>query len=367
MRYNFVISKLETLMFHFHSSKERIKWAANALRYELVDFWRDYPFEVVRQAGPKSSLHYYVFSDKLSWSGMELDHHGVPQFTRRLFTKIYSPSSIAWYGLVKLEKYLRGTNSAGKDIFLKQAQWLASHYQEQPSGAVVWPFTFDWQEGQCSLRAPWISAYAQGYVISALVRAYRITREKRFLELSLRGADVFVNDIESVGVRSLQDGHVMYAEYPGYPTPRILDGFITSLFGLYDLHVETGDEKVRTLFEEGVNGLRCLLPYWDYRGKWSWYGSQFYLSPRQYHTQNQKLLLCLAYLCNDPYLKAVAEGWDLNRLSFLQMFQVYGVHVLTKNACRIRNRTWKQHKGSVLDRTAVQTKAIQSSEAPTYP
>jgi D-glucuronyl C5-epimerase C-terminus len=340
------------MIMTYYLRSDTIERALNALRYEVIDFWAEYPFEVVPEAGRKSSLHYYVYSDELSWAGMELDQHGVPQVTRRLFSRTYIPSYIAWYGLVKLQEYLRGINPQGKDIFLKQVDWLASNYAEQASGAVLWPLMFDWQEDECFLKAPWASAYAQGYAISALVRGYRITNDTHLLDLARRAADVFAKEIDEGGVRTLQDGHVMYAEYAGHPTPRILDGFLTSLLGLYDLYVETGEEEVQALFQDGVNGLRSLLPYWDYRGRWSWYGSRYYLSPRQYHTQNHKLLHCVARLCNDPMLKSIADGWDLKRLSLLNKLQIYTVYLITKNGCRIRNRTWKQRCVRLSEHTA---------------
>jgi hypothetical protein len=51
---------MEKFMSEYVGGKETIRWALDALRYEIIDFWVEYPFEVVQQAGPKSSLHYYV-------------------------------------------------------------------------------------------------------------------------------------------------------------------------------------------------------------------------------------------------------------------------------------------------------------------
>jgi hypothetical protein len=94
--------------------------------------------------------------------------------------------------------------------------------------------------------------------------------------------------------------------------------------------------------KQGIDGLKGLLPYWDYRGKWTWYGSRFYLCPRQYHTQNQKLLHCLARLCGDRTLKTFADQWDCRRLSPFDRLEIFVLFLMTKNACRIRYRTWKQ-------------------------
>jgi hypothetical protein len=41
---------------------------------------------------------------------------------------------------------------------------------------------------------------------------------------------------------------------------------MSSLLGLYDLFVETGDPAVGRLFTDGIEGLKTMLPTWDYLG-----------------------------------------------------------------------------------------------------
>ncbi len=60
----------------------------------------------------------------------------------------------------------------------------------------------------------------------------------------------------------------MYTEVPGLPAPGIMDGFMSSLLGLYDVYIGTTDEAVFGLFKEGMEGLRYFLPRWDYKKKW---------------------------------------------------------------------------------------------------
>jgi hypothetical protein len=328
---------------------QALRWALKALRTEWRDFWFPYPFDLVPGAGPRDSLHYYVFSDRLSWDAMRLDPNGVPLYVGRLFGATYSPSYIAWYGLVKLEEYLRGLNPSGRDIFMTQVSWLAHNCLRHADGTVVWTCTFDWQEGDCFVKAPWPSAIAQGHAISALIRAYRITRDETFLALCLGAANAFRKPIPDGGIRALVDGHILYAEYPTFPTPRIMDGFLTGLLGLYDLYMETRDPAVFFLFHEGIDGVKYLLPYWSYRDTWTWYGSQTYLCTRSYHTQNYTLLKCLAGLSEDRRLAAYADAWDVNRMAVLAKIEVFLVFLFTKNAYRLRHRTWKQHTVGSLD------------------
>ena len=134
----------------------------------------------------------------------------------------------------------------------------------------------------------------------------------------------------------------MYTENPGLPAPGIMDGFLRSLLGLYDLHVETGDPKVYELFMQGVEGLRYFLPRWDYRKKWSLYSNGAYLCPPAYHCQNRLLLTVLARLTGYSCFAEYAEAWNPAHLSVLGRAEIYLLFLVTKNTCRLKYRTWSQ-------------------------
>lgn len=310
-------------------------WAMIALRRELLEFRFDYPIHAIPEAGPRGSLHYYIYSDRLFFDAMQRDADGIPvQRARALHT--YNPAYVAWYALTNLERWLRGEDPAGRDVFLRQVAWLSKHAVERHDGAVVWPLTFDWQEGACFLKAPWISSMVQGLVLSSLVRAHRITGEPRLLDLCKRATRVFTTDIANGGVRAGEGDGVTYEEYPGFPLPRVLDGFLFSLLGLYDLWAETANARVFELFRAGVHGLRGALPFWDYRGKWSWYGSHGYLCPPHYNKLNSVLLGTLARLSGEGTLQEYAAAWAPTNLSALDRAHVFVVFQYTKNRSRLR-------------------------------
>ncbi len=315
---------------------EQIWWAAAAQQKELWGFRFDYPVDPVPAAGPRSSLHYYVYSDRLFFDAMEPDADGIPVHRSRHF-RTYNPAYVAWYGLVSLERWLRGDDAGGRTAFLRHVVWLRTHAVERADGSAVWSYTFDWLEGTCPLKAPWISAMSQGLAISCLVRAHRIAPDPRLLELSHRAARVFAQPIEDGGVRTEEAGHVMYEEYPGLPLPRVLDGYLFGLLGLYDLFVETASPRISQLFAEGIEGLTHGIRFWDYRGKWSWYGSHGYLCPPQYNKLNCALLAALASVAGVPTLQRYAEAWTPRRLSPLERAEVYLVFLFTKNRSRLRH------------------------------
>jgi hypothetical protein len=326
---------------------ESVRYALRALRREILEFRFDYPLDIVPEAGPKESLHYYLYSEKLAWSVMSMDPTGVPRARNRLTGAVYKPAYIAWWGLVNLGHFLRHHDEASQEAFLKQVNWLESHAVVRTDGSVVWPNNHDCLQAKTFLKAPWVSAYDQGLVISALVRGYRLTKRPRLLEL-LRGASqIFSLDVREGGVREPVTSGAFYSELPGEPVPGILDGFMSSLLGLYDLFVETGDPAVERLFTDGIEGLKTMLPRWDYRKRWSWYGSYKYLCPPSYHWLNRVLLEVLGRLTADPLLAEYAEAWKPDHLSAFGRAEIFLVFLVTKNVCRVRNRTWGLSRAKV--------------------
>jgi hypothetical protein len=339
---------------------DAVKCAVRALKKEIFGFSFDYPLYPVPEASAKDSLHYHLYSDELAWEALRLDGNGIPMAWYRVTGAVYWPPYIAWYGLVQLGHYLRRGDEANLSAFLKQVSWLEENAVWRSDGAVVWPMNFDYPNGAVLLKAPWISAYAQGLAISALVRGWRLTQRPELLELLKNSAKVFELDVKDSGVRVCLDGRTLYTEVPGGPIPGILDGFMTSLIGLYDLYVETQDAAVGRLFKDGVDGLKYALPRWDYGSKWSWYGCRAYLSPPAYHNLNCVLLDVLARLSGEPLLADYAQRWSPRQLSALDRTEIYLGFVLTKNANRLRHRTWRQK----ADRISAPSRTLLPASVP---
>ena len=339
-------------------SLELLRYALRALRSEIFRFRFHYPLQTDPAAGPRESLHYYLYSEELSWTIMSMDPAGIPRARIRLAGVVYKPAYIAWWGLVQLGHYLRHHDEASRESFLRQVDWLELHAVVRSDGSVVWPNNFDILQGKTLLKSPWISAYDQGLVISALVRGYRLTGRSRLLELLKGSTQIFARDVHEGGVREPLPSGALYSELPGEKIPGIQDGFMSSLLGLYDLYIETGDPATGKLFTDGIAGLRAMLPAWDYRKRWSWYGSRAYLCPPAYHCLNRLLLEVLGRLASDPVLADCANAWRPERLSALQRAEIFLAFLVTKNASRVRNRTWR------FDRAKIQALAAGEEASP---
>jgi len=347
-----------------HKPLEALGYALRALRREVLEFSFSYPLEIDPAGGPKESLHYYLYSEKLSWSIMRMDPAGVPRVRNRLTGTVYKPAYIAWWGLVNLGHYLHHRDEPSREAFLTQVDWLEANAITRSDGAVVWHNDWDILHGPTLLKAPWISSYDQGLAISALVRGYRLTKRPHLLEL-LRGASrIFSLKCNEGGVRDSVSSGVVYSELPGQPVPGIQDGFMTSLLGLYDLYVETEDAAVKALFDEGVAGLKASLPVWDYRKKWSWYGSRGYLCPPSYHWLNRLLLHVLGGITGEAQLSEYANAWHPDRLSAIGRAEIFIFFQMTKNAARVRNRTWRLSPAKVRKLASRDPKPLPREEMP---
>lgn len=326
------------------STWDTLRLAINTLRTEIWDFEFDYPLEIDLEGGLPESLHYYLYSEKLSWSVMVSDPSGVPKVRHRQYGEAYAPGYIAWWGLVHLGHFLRHRDEGSRETFLRQVDWLEKSATVRQDGAVVWTNLFHLLEGATLLCAPWPSAETQGKVISALVRAHRLTKQPRLLELLRGSSRIFELTVKDGGVRIPLTRGALYTEKPGTPAPVILDGFLTALLGLYDLAMETKDSHVEELFRQGIDGLKLTLPQWNYRGKWSWYGARAYLCPPAYHKLNCLQMMTLAQLTLDETLAQCAQDWRMEYLSWTDRAEIYIAFLLTKNSNRIKHRTWRQNR-----------------------
>lgn len=227
------------------------------------------------------------------------------------FGNFFNPSYLCMYALMNLNKYYKNWDQEAKDVFLEVADWLVKNAKKH-KGSLVWFYNFNWREGKTFLRKPWISAMSQGLAISVLSRAYRLTGDKKFLKIAYKAASVFHLDVKDGGVMTIENGGVFYEEYPAKPYQKILDGFIFSLLGIYDLYSVQKNKDVKDIFDEGVKTLEKNLSRWDYFGTWSRYGSL--LSSKDYNNLNCVLLKVLYRLTKKKVFYNYSNKWSRENL-----------------------------------------------------
>lgn len=177
------------------------------------------------------------------------------------------PTTLGLYALEKYSKYVTKASDAEADRarFLDVVQWFMVN-QDQRGG---WAFKYksDWWTDRAAMLEPgWYSAMAQGLGISALVRAFYLTGEQRYLDAARRAVAVLRTRVEDGGVMRRVFGHVFYEEYPTVPMSNVLNGYIYSLIGLYDLSRVAREPIYGQYFNEGVSTIRALISFYDLGG-----------------------------------------------------------------------------------------------------
>ena len=154
-------------------------------------------------------------------------------------------------------------------MFLHGADWFVAN-QDAETGGWTTPVIFNKERrkypGAAEVGEGWVGAMCQGQAISVLVRAFLATKDPAYLAAAEDGAKVFNVSSRQGGVRAVfLDKYVWYEEYPTNPSTFILNGFMYSLLGLYDLKtvsVKLKDEAER-LYLAGLESLAAMLPLYD--------------------------------------------------------------------------------------------------------
>lgn len=266
--------------------------------------------------------HYPLWSDGLWGMSPELDSpffrlkDGIPERHYPGIGWQKNPAYIAWWGLCAREESTRQ----------RAAAWLMKNRHEH-KGFTAWHYDFEWMHEGMALKAPWISAMAQGLGASLLFRVGDKTKDEAMHNAAVRSLESYRVSVKDGGVRTTLGGGAYYEEYPT-PTPTyVLDGFLFAVLACADLKAWTQDG---TLLEEALETLEANLYRWDWRGCWSTYGICGPLCPLEYHQLNIALLQALSTKTASPILRETLRRWSHYRDSRLLRMRIYGAYYLSQ-------------------------------------
>jgi heparosan-N-sulfate-glucuronate 5-epimerase len=279
------------------------------------DYWHP-QFKVSRHIDKDTPGRYYLdMSCKAEYPG-KLDDKGIPLVVldNRSY---YFPVTIAQYALGNYDKYLAQKQEVCLQRFSNAASWFAENYTPLNSSC-VWYTNFE--KKLYSVKAPWVSALSQGQGLSVLTRAYLLCGRTRYLDIALKAAKLFEIPVSQGGIRALFKGKsVFYEEFPSEKPSLVLNGFIFSLWGLYDLYLVTENDSVLQLYQEGVRTLIAMLPEYDFFG-WSRYDLYSFRIPNFcsifYHRLHIEQLKVMHQLSGNQIFRRYQEDWSRGARSF---------------------------------------------------
>ncbi|KAK0174354.1 hypothetical protein PV327_010136 [Microctonus hyperodae] len=286
-------------------------------------------------------LHYIMSKDVLYtynhhiYYGIGPSNNHWRRITRDLIVDLMKGLSVNEKGRKKLSKskvkinkiILNGTGkidnmtistSEHMEQFYDAARWFVAN-QNVTSGG--WPNQVRRKvaSSMATLEPGWYSAMGQGHALSVLARAYYHSGDDRYLEAAVRGLKPFQVLSSQGGVAaSFLDKFIWYEEYPTTPPSFILNGFIYSLIGLYDLKSIAMEKDVAMavkLFDNGMMSLKNMLTLFD-TGSGTTYDLRHFtlktapnLARWDYHATHINQLLLLNAIDNDKIFSITAERW----------------------------------------------------------
>ncbi|TRY79320.1 hypothetical protein TCAL_10053 [Tigriopus californicus] len=212
-------------------------------------------------------------------------------------------------------------------MFYTGANWLRHNQDAQGGWPVNVVFNRDHTKYKFAdeIQPGWYSAMASGHALSVLSRAFAASRDKKYLTTALKALKPFSVSSEQGGFSArFMNSYTWYEEYPTNPPTFVLNGFMYSLLGLYDLKNtlemygfgDTDDfGNVSELWQSGMRSLKALLPLFD-TGSGSVYDLRHFtmqIEPKiarwDYHSTHVNLLYILSTLDPDQILATTGDRW----------------------------------------------------------
>lgn len=185
------------------------------------------------------------------------------------------------------------------------ARWAVDN-QDDSGG---WPC---WVSGE-EVMNPY-SSMAQGQAASVLSRAYDLTGDPVLKKSAEDAIELMLKDIEDGGTARRKDGHLYLEEYPRRSDRTVLNGWIFSIYGLYDYLISNENHRFRQALYETVESLSRNLDRFD-KGYWSHYDLEGNTALPFYHDLhvNQLSVLQRTFSEHSNAFKRMADQWEAHQ------------------------------------------------------
>lgn len=178
------------------------------------------------------------------------------------------PIDVCHLAIDYFHMFLETGDRAARDAFLATARGILEMGRTvtlEGRRCFVVPH-FDQVEGYAQHATPWVNAMVQGWTGAVLVRAHQLTGEQQYRDAAVDAVGPCFVPVERGGVQDTEhNGRLFYEKYalPGQ-TRHVLNGFLASLLGLWDVARATGDADAHRAFDEGVASLDdTVLGFYD--------------------------------------------------------------------------------------------------------
>lgn len=208
--------------------------------------------------------------EKVTKNEETLKNRSLPKMFDDNGREVVFPVCIFQYGLGAYDLYLQTKEEIYLEQFWKCAEW-ACEYQTQ--------------EGAWSMAeyvppdAPY-GAMCQGEGTSVLLRAYKQSGNKEYLDRATKAIDFMLLPIEQGGTSLYSENETVLMEFTNRPC--VYNGWVFAIFGLYELVLTSRKKIYEDVLNSTLTTLKNKMPLWDC-GYWSLYNEAGAIASPFYH------------------------------------------------------------------------------------
>lgn len=254
--------------------------------------------------------------------GTLLDDDGLPltQIGDREF--VHFPIAVFQYGLGCYDCHLLSGEAEYLRKTLNTADWALAKMRNDGSWDCFSPLRSEKYT---------VSSMGQGEGASLLFRAYKDTGNQAYRDAAFRAIEFMLADMRSGGTSFYERDELFLEEYPQYPKRSVLNGWIFSLFGLFDAALV--DPSYMVAFKKSTATLSKTLSQYD-NGYWSLYDLEGRIASPAYHSVHIALLRALSDITGDEQFENFAikfehyenSFWNTKRAFIKKVFQKLTEH-----------------------------------------
>ena len=258
---------------------------------------------------------YIDYSAKLQ--NKNIDSDGLPYNILADQRRVKIPITIIQYGLGACEKWFETEQENEKLIVEKVASYLSEHQQEDGG----WDSFVEIDPND--RRSSMVQAEAAAFFIRASI----ITNDDQYMRLAKKAIDQMLLPVENGGASVYSGDDLFFYEFVGKPL--VLNGWIYSIFGLYDYYLATNDKSIYGVIDKTKKTLSASLKRFDCK-YWSYYNLDKAIASPFYHELHIVQLDILYILFGDEDFKNYRNKWTSYNNSKIKHFLAVSVKVIQK-------------------------------------
>lgn len=243
-----------------------------------------------------------------------MERHEVPAYPTEKGTMV-TPVGVFQYGLGAYDLYLRTNEEKYKNAFEMCVRWAVSNILADGG----------WINPQVT-QGNSFSSMTQGEGAALLVRGYIEFGNIFYLSTARNALNKMLQSIDEGGTSDYTDGLVLF-EFPD--APAVLNGWVFSLFGLYDFCQVTPDEKYQEALNLTLKTLEKQIDLFD-NGYWSKYDCDKRIASPFYHDLHIAQLTTLLQVYPSKRIENVRDNFIADRDSRLKRTRAFCVKVKQK-------------------------------------